>query len=145
MWYFFCVDEIGIHGAPLVVDGAELWFVPDKNLSYQEATSYCQKNDSDLASIESYPKLRTILSQIEKVRGYNLFSQLLCREIYLPSFLLYENVSPNFFLFTVGLNGFQLYLERKGGIKENYFNGSLVKEFVNLKVGLTAFKKSKTL
>lgn len=77
MWYFFCVDEIGIHGPPLVVDGAELWFVPDKNLSYQEAISYCQKNDSDLASVESYPKLRTILSQIEKVRGCNLFSQLL--------------------------------------------------------------------
>lgn len=77
MWYFFCVDEIGIHGAPLVVDGAELWFVPDKNLSYQEAMFYCQKNDSDLASIESYPKLRTILSQIEKVRGCNLLLQLL--------------------------------------------------------------------
>uniref|UniRef100_A0A8C3VJQ3 Lymphocyte antigen 75 n=1 Tax=Catharus ustulatus TaxID=91951 RepID=A0A8C3VJQ3_CATUS len=76
MWYFFYVDEIGIHGAPLVVDGAELWFVPDKNLSYQEAIFYCQKNDSDLASIESYPKLRTILSQIEKVRGCNLFLQL---------------------------------------------------------------------
>ncbi|NXC17715.1 LY75 protein, partial [Corythaeola cristata] len=65
-WYI--PDEIGIHGAPLVVDGAELWFVPDKNLSYQEAIFYCQKNDSDLASVESYPKLRTILSQIEKVR-----------------------------------------------------------------------------
>lgn len=77
MWYFFRADEIGIHGAPLVVDGAELWFVPDKNLSYQEAIFYCQKNDSDLASVESYPKLRTILSQIEKVRGCNLFSQLL--------------------------------------------------------------------
>uniref|UniRef100_A0A8B9PCE1 Lymphocyte antigen 75 n=1 Tax=Apteryx owenii TaxID=8824 RepID=A0A8B9PCE1_APTOW len=61
-------DEIGIHGAPLVVDGAELWFVPDKNLSFQEAVFYCQKNDSELASVESYPKLRTILSQIEKVR-----------------------------------------------------------------------------
>uniref|UniRef100_A0A8C3VJD0 Lymphocyte antigen 75 n=1 Tax=Catharus ustulatus TaxID=91951 RepID=A0A8C3VJD0_CATUS len=73
-WYI--PDEIGIHGAPLVVDGAELWFVPDKNLSYQEAIFYCQKNDSDLASIESYPKLRTILSQIEKVRGCNLFLQL---------------------------------------------------------------------
>uniref|UniRef100_A0A8C0ZL41 Lymphocyte antigen 75 n=1 Tax=Cyanistes caeruleus TaxID=156563 RepID=A0A8C0ZL41_CYACU len=60
-------NEIGIHGAPLVVDGAELWFVPDKNLSYQEAIFYCQKNDSDLASVESYPKLRTILSQIEKL------------------------------------------------------------------------------
>ncbi|NXJ37961.1 LY75 protein, partial [Ciconia maguari] len=65
-WYI--PDEIGIHGAPLVVDGAELWFVPDKNLSFQEAIFYCQKNDSDLASVESYPKLRTILSQIEKVR-----------------------------------------------------------------------------
>ncbi|NWW47761.1 LY75 protein, partial [Pedionomus torquatus] len=65
-WYI--PDEIGIHGAPLVVDGAELWFVPDKNLSFQEAISYCQKNDSDLASVDSYPKLRTILSQIEKVR-----------------------------------------------------------------------------
>ncbi|NXB68994.1 LY75 protein, partial [Struthidea cinerea] len=65
-WYI--PDEIGIHGAPLVVDGAELWFVPDKNLSYQEAIFYCQKNDSDLASVETYPKLRTILSQIEKVR-----------------------------------------------------------------------------
>ncbi|NXJ16421.1 LY75 protein, partial [Odontophorus gujanensis] len=65
-WYI--PDEIGIHGVPLVVDGAELWFVPDKNLSFQEAISYCQKNDSDLASVESYPKLRTILSQIEKVR-----------------------------------------------------------------------------
>uniref|UniRef100_A0A8B9S6C0 Lymphocyte antigen 75 n=1 Tax=Apteryx owenii TaxID=8824 RepID=A0A8B9S6C0_APTOW len=43
-------DEIGIHGAPLVVDGAELWFVPDKNLSFQEAVFYCQKNDSELAS-----------------------------------------------------------------------------------------------
>uniref|UniRef100_A0A8V5GL26 Lymphocyte antigen 75 n=1 Tax=Melopsittacus undulatus TaxID=13146 RepID=A0A8V5GL26_MELUD len=67
-WYI--PDEIGIHGAPLVVDGAELWFVPDKNLSFQEAIFYCQKNDSDLASVESYPKLRAILSQIEKVRGY---------------------------------------------------------------------------
>ncbi|KAJ7405621.1 hypothetical protein BTVI_67932 [Pitangus sulphuratus] len=64
-WYI--PDEIGIHGPPLVVDGAELWFVPDKNLSYQEAIFYCQKNDSDLASVESYPKLRTILSQIEKL------------------------------------------------------------------------------
>ncbi|OXB77070.1 UNVERIFIED_CONTAM: hypothetical protein H355_007717 [Colinus virginianus] len=64
-WYI--PDEIGIHGVPLVVDGAELWFVPDKNLSFQEAISYCQKNDSDLASVESYPKLRTILSQIEKL------------------------------------------------------------------------------
>uniref|UniRef100_A0A8C0BWH6 Lymphocyte antigen 75 n=1 Tax=Buteo japonicus TaxID=224669 RepID=A0A8C0BWH6_9AVES len=70
MWYFFYVDEIGIHGAPLVVDGAELWFVPDKNLTFQEAIFYCQRNDSDLASVESYPKLRTILSQIEKVREY---------------------------------------------------------------------------
>uniref|UniRef100_A0A8C3LHA1 Lymphocyte antigen 75 n=1 Tax=Chrysolophus pictus TaxID=9089 RepID=A0A8C3LHA1_CHRPC len=70
--YFFCIDEIGIHGVPLVVDGAELWFVPDKNLSFQEAISYCQKNDSELASVESYPKLRTILSQIEKVRKFNL-------------------------------------------------------------------------
>lgn len=70
VWYFFCIDEIGIHGAPLVVDGAELWFVPDKNLSFQEAISYCQRNDSDLASVESYPKLRTILSQIEKVRKF---------------------------------------------------------------------------
>uniref|UniRef100_A0A8V5GIS0 Lymphocyte antigen 75 n=1 Tax=Melopsittacus undulatus TaxID=13146 RepID=A0A8V5GIS0_MELUD len=67
VWYFFCIDEIGIHGAPLVVDGAELWFVPDKNLSFQEAIFYCQKNDSDLASVESYPKLRAILSQIEKL------------------------------------------------------------------------------
>uniref|UniRef100_A0A8B9TXP0 Lymphocyte antigen 75 n=1 Tax=Anas platyrhynchos TaxID=8839 RepID=A0A8B9TXP0_ANAPL len=66
-------NEIGIHGAPLVVDGAELWFVPDKNLSFQEAISYCQKNDSDLASVESYPKLRTILSQIEKVRKFKHF------------------------------------------------------------------------
>uniref|UniRef100_A0A669PTN9 Lymphocyte antigen 75 n=1 Tax=Phasianus colchicus TaxID=9054 RepID=A0A669PTN9_PHACC len=66
-WYI--PDEIGIHGVPLVVDGAELWFVPDKNLSFQEAISYCQKNDSELASVESYPKLRTILSQIEKVRN----------------------------------------------------------------------------
>ncbi|NXG27996.1 LY75 protein, partial [Dromaius novaehollandiae] len=65
-WYI--PDEVGIHGAPLVVDGAELWFVPDKNLSFQEAVFYCQKNDSELASVESYPKLRTILSQIEKVR-----------------------------------------------------------------------------
>ncbi|XP_067155243.1 lymphocyte antigen 75 isoform X1 [Apteryx mantelli] len=64
-WYI--PDEIGIHGAPLVVDGAELWFVPDKNLSFQEAVFYCQKNDSELASVESYPKLRTILSQIEKL------------------------------------------------------------------------------
>ncbi|KAM9235960.1 lymphocyte antigen 75 [Leptosomus discolor] len=64
-WYI--PDEIGIHGAPLVVDGAELWFVPDKNLSFQEAIFYCQKNDSDLASVESYTKLRTILSQIEKL------------------------------------------------------------------------------
>uniref|UniRef100_A0A8C3J6Q4 Lymphocyte antigen 75 n=1 Tax=Calidris pygmaea TaxID=425635 RepID=A0A8C3J6Q4_9CHAR len=68
VWYFFCIDKIGIHGAPLVVDGAELWFVPDKNLSFQEAIFYCQKNDSDLASVDSYPKLRTILSQIEQVR-----------------------------------------------------------------------------
>ncbi|OPJ79960.1 lymphocyte antigen 75 [Patagioenas fasciata monilis] len=64
-WYI--PDEIGVHGPPLVVDGAELWFVPDKNLSFQEATFYCQKNDSDLASVESYLKLRTILSQIEKL------------------------------------------------------------------------------
>uniref|UniRef100_A0A8C3J8B3 Lymphocyte antigen 75 n=1 Tax=Calidris pygmaea TaxID=425635 RepID=A0A8C3J8B3_9CHAR len=64
-WYI--PDKIGIHGAPLVVDGAELWFVPDKNLSFQEAIFYCQKNDSDLASVDSYPKLRTILSQIEQL------------------------------------------------------------------------------
>uniref|UniRef100_A0A8B9TUL6 Lymphocyte antigen 75 n=1 Tax=Anas platyrhynchos TaxID=8839 RepID=A0A8B9TUL6_ANAPL len=70
-------NEIGIHGAPLVVDGAELWFVPDKNLSFQEAISYCQKNDSDLASVESYPKLRTILSQIEKVRKFKNNASLL--------------------------------------------------------------------
>ncbi|NXK48146.1 LY75 protein, partial [Chauna torquata] len=44
---FLVPYEIGIHGAPLVVDGAELWFVPDKNLSFQEAIFYCQKNDSD--------------------------------------------------------------------------------------------------
>lgn len=74
VWCFFCIDEIGIHGAPLIVDGAELWFVPDKNLSFQEAIFYCQKNDSDLASVESYLKLRTILSQIEKVRRCNLFN-----------------------------------------------------------------------
>uniref|UniRef100_A0A8C0VS99 Lymphocyte antigen 75 n=1 Tax=Cyanistes caeruleus TaxID=156563 RepID=A0A8C0VS99_CYACU len=80
-WYI--PDEIGIHGAPLVVDGAELWFVPDKNLSYQEAIFYCQKNDSDLASVESYPKLRTILSQIEKVRG------VICFHSYFP---LQENL-----------------------------------------------------
>lgn len=95
MWHSFCVDEIGIHGAPLVVDGAELWFVPDKNLSYQEAIFYCQKNDSDLASVDSYPKLRTILSQIEKVRGCNLFSQLISIVgTYLLSFPISEIVNP---------------------------------------------------
>lgn len=63
----FSVDEVGIHGPSLVIDGSEYWFVLDKHLSYQEASFYCEKNDSDLASVESYTKLRAVLSQIDMV------------------------------------------------------------------------------
>ncbi|XP_039349521.1 lymphocyte antigen 75 [Mauremys reevesii] len=66
-WYTPDVD--GIHGPPLVIDGAEFWFVPDKNLTYQEAALYCANNDSDLASVDSYTKLRALLTKIEKLSG----------------------------------------------------------------------------
>ncbi|XP_025055752.1 lymphocyte antigen 75, partial [Alligator sinensis] len=66
-WYI--PDAVGIHGPSLVIDGSEYWFVLDKHLSYQEASFYCEKNDSDLASVESYTKLRAVLSQIDMLAG----------------------------------------------------------------------------
>lgn len=68
--WFSSPDVDGIHGPPLVIDGAEFWFVSDKNLSYQEAALYCANNDSDLASVDSYTKLRALLTKIEKVMKY---------------------------------------------------------------------------
>lgn len=108
MQHFFCVDKIGIHGVPLVVDGAELWFVPDKNLSFQEAISFCQKNDSELASVESYPKLRTILSQIEKVRKFNLSNRYFSLQgSFVASFFNIKTMLVhNFLSHSIGLNCF---------------------------------------
>ncbi|XP_062972567.1 lymphocyte antigen 75 [Elgaria multicarinata webbii] len=57
-------DEVGIHGPALNIDGSEFWFVPNKNLSYQEAAAYCAKNGSDLASVTSFIALTGILNRI---------------------------------------------------------------------------------
>ncbi|XP_074858195.1 lymphocyte antigen 75 isoform X2 [Carettochelys insculpta] len=64
-WY--TPDVGGIHGLPLVVDEAEFWFVSDKNLTYQEAALHCANNDSDLAFVDSYTKLRALLNKIEQL------------------------------------------------------------------------------
>ncbi|KAF7248234.1 Lymphocyte antigen 75 [Varanus komodoensis] len=57
-------DEVGIHGPALIIDGSEFWFVPEKHLSYQEASAFCSKNDSDLASVTSFTALTGILNRI---------------------------------------------------------------------------------
>ncbi|XP_054826085.1 lymphocyte antigen 75 [Eublepharis macularius] len=57
-------DEDGIHGAPLIIDGSEFWFVANKNLTYQEAALYCSNNESGLASLDSFTELTGILNRI---------------------------------------------------------------------------------
>lgn len=63
----FFVDEEGIHGPSVNIDGSEFWFVANKNLSYQEASLYCSENGSDLAYVTSSTALSGILNTISKV------------------------------------------------------------------------------
>ncbi|XP_063174385.1 lymphocyte antigen 75 [Candoia aspera] len=64
-------DEEGIHGPAVNIDGSEFWFVPNKYLSYQEASLYCSKNGSDLAYVTSFTALNGILNRIAKLLDEN--------------------------------------------------------------------------
>lgn len=65
--FVFLVDQDGMHGFSLNIDGSEFWFEPNKHLSYQEAALYCSRNGSDLAAVTSFTALKGILNRIANV------------------------------------------------------------------------------
>ncbi|XP_060543969.1 lymphocyte antigen 75 [Pantherophis guttatus] len=64
-------DEEGIHGPTVNIDGSEFWFVPNKHLTYQEASLYCSENESDLAYVTTFTALNGILNTILKLSDEN--------------------------------------------------------------------------
>ncbi|XP_028662246.2 lymphocyte antigen 75 [Erpetoichthys calabaricus] len=49
------------------VEGSEFWFVNNIKLTYEEATLFCAKNQSELASVSSKPALLKIQDHISKI------------------------------------------------------------------------------
>ncbi|XP_039769071.1 lymphocyte antigen 75 [Ornithorhynchus anatinus] len=59
-----------INGLPvLTFEETEYWFVVEPRLSFEEAFIYCTRNESSLASFNSFAEFQTIRSEIQNISG----------------------------------------------------------------------------